>query len=102
ELQRSQRGRSLYVLDEPTTGLHASDADRLLVQLQRLVDAGNSVVMIEHDMRAVAQADWVIDVGPGAGDAGGKIVVAGSPQQVARTPGSRTAPFLVEELARAK
>ena len=90
ELQRSQRGRSLYVLD------------RLLVQLQRLVDAGNSVVMIEHDMRAVAQADWVIDVGPGAGDAGGKIVVAGSPQQVARTPGSRTAPFLVEELARAK
>ena len=63
ELQRSQRGRSLYVLDEPTTGLHASDADRLLVQLQRLVDAGNTVVMIEHDMRAVAQADWVIDVG---------------------------------------
>jgi energy-coupling factor transporter ATP-binding protein EcfA2 len=63
------------VLDEPTTGLHASDADRLLVQLQRLVDAGNTVVMIEHDMRAVAQADWVIDVGPGAGAAGG--VVAG-------------------------
>ncbi|MBN0796010.1 excinuclease ABC subunit A, partial [Pseudomonas aeruginosa] len=78
ELQRSQRGRSLYVLDEPTTGLHASDADRLLVQLQRLVDAGNTVVMIEHDMRAVAQADWVIDVGPGAGAAGGSIVVAGS------------------------
>ena len=67
ELLRSQRGRSLYVLDEPTTGLHASDADRLLVQLQRLVDAGNTVVMIEHDMRVVAQADWVIDVGPGAG-----------------------------------
>ncbi|MGE8223812.1 MAG: excinuclease ABC subunit A, partial [Stenotrophomonas sp.] len=62
ELQRSQRGRTLYVLDEPTTGLHASDADRLLVQLQRLVDAGNTVVMIEHDMRAVVQADWVIDV----------------------------------------
>lgn len=94
ELQRSQRGRSLYVLDEPTTGLHASDANRLLVQLQRLVDAGNTVVMIEHDMRAVAQADWVIDVGPGAGAAGGSIVVAGSPQQVARTSGSRTAPFL--------
>lgn len=102
ELQRSQRGRSLYVLDEPTTGLHASDADRLLVQLQRLVDAGNTVVMIEHDMRAVAQADWVIDVGPGAGAAGGSIVVGGSPQQVARTPGSRTAPFLAQELARAE
>ncbi len=100
ELQRSQRGRSLYVLDEPTTGLHASDADRLLVQLQRLVDAGNTVVMVEHDMRAVAQADWVVDVGPGAGAAGGSIVVAGSPQQVARKSGSRTAPFLARELAR--
>ena len=98
---RSQRGRSLYVLDEPTTGLHAYDADRLLVQLQRLVDAGNTVVMIEHDMRAVAQADWVIDVGPGAGEAGGRIVAAGTPQQVARTPASRTAPFLAQELGRA-
>ncbi len=102
ELQRSQRGRSLYVLDEPTTGLHASDADRLLVQLQRLVDAGNTVVMIEHDMRAVAQADWVIDVGPGAGAEGGRIVATGSPAQVARAAGSRTAPFLAQELARAK
>ena len=101
ELQRSQRGRTLYVLDEPTTGLHASDADRLLVQLQRLVDSGNTVVMIEHDMRAVAQADWVIDVGPGAGDAGGQIVAAGTPKQVARVKRSRTAPFLAEELARA-
>ena len=100
ELQRSQRGRSLYVLDEPTTGLHASDADRLLVQLQRLVDAGNTVVMIEHDMRAVAQADWVIDVGPGAGEAGGRIVATGTPQEVARAPASRTAPFLAQELAR--
>lgn len=98
ELQRSQRGRTLYVLDEPTTGLHASDADRLLVQLQRLVDAGNTVVMIEHDMRAVAQADWVIDVGPGAGGAGGTIVAKGTPQQVARAKGSRTAPFLAREL----
>lgn len=99
ELQRSQRGRTLYVLDEPTTGLHASDADRLLVQLQRLVDAGNTVVMIEHDMRAVAQADWVIDVGPGAGGAGGTIVAKGTPQQVARAKDSRTAPFLARELA---
>lgn len=99
ELQRSQRGRNLYVLDEPTTGLHASDADRLLVQLQRLVDAGNTVVMIEHDMRAVAQADWVIDVGPGAGDAGGKIVAEGKPGQVAKAAGSLTADFLSAELS---
>lgn len=98
ELQRSQRGRTLYVLDEPTTGLHAADADRLLVQLQRLVDAGNTVVMIEHDMRSVAQADWVIDVGPGAGGAGGTIVAAGTPHQVAHAKGSRTAPFLASEL----
>jgi len=100
ELQRSQRGRTLYVLDEPTTGLHASDADRLMVQLQRLVEAGNTVVMIEHDMRAVAQADWVIDVGPGAGAAGGTIVAKGTPRQVARAKGSRTAPFLARELSR--
>ena len=102
ELQRSQRGRSLYVLDEPTTGLHASDADRLLVQLQRLVDAGNTVVMIEHDMRAVAQADWVIDVGPGAGEAGGHIVATGTPEQVVSVSASRTAPYLAQEWARAK
>ena len=90
------------MLDEPTTGLHASDVDRLLVQLQHLVDAGNTVVMIEHDMRTVAQADWVIDVGPGAGDDGGSIVVAGSPRQVAQATDSRTAPFLARELARAE
>ena len=100
ELQRSQRGRTLYVLDEPTTGLHASDVDRLLVQLQRLVDAGNTVVMIEHDMRAVAQADWVVDVGPGAGAAGGAIVATGTPHQVARANAGRTAPFLAQELSR--
>ncbi len=102
EIQRSQRGRNLYVLDEPTTGLHASDADRLLVQLQRMVDAGNTVVMIEHDMRAVAQADWVIDIGPGAGDAGGHLVATGAPHQVAQARGSRTAPFLAQELTRAR
>ena len=100
ELQRSQRGRNLYILDEPTTGLHASDADRLLVQLQRLVDAGNTVVMIEHDMRAVVQADWLIDVGPGAGDAGGQIVAEGMPRQVAKDRNGRTARFLAEELGR--
>ena len=86
---------------QPRGQNHASDADRLLVQLQRLVDAGNTVVMIEQDMRVVAQADWVIDVGPGAGEDGGRIVATGMPQQVARAPDSRTAPFLAQELARA-
>ncbi|WP_457097676.1 excinuclease ABC subunit A [Lysobacter sp. P5_B9] len=94
ELQRSQRGRSLYVLDEPTTGLHAADADRLMLQLHRLVDAGNSVVVIEHEMRVVAQADWVIDMGPGAGESGGRIVVEGAPGGVVLARGSRTAAYL--------
>ena len=98
ELQRSQRGRSLYVLDEPTTGLHAADVDRLMLQLHRLVDAGNSVVVIEHEMRVVAQADWVIDMGPGAGEGGGRIVVEGLPQAVAKARGSRTAPYLAAAL----
>lgn len=71
ELQRVTRGATLYVLDEPTNGLHPQDIDRLLVQLNRLVDSGHSVMVVEHDMRVVAQSDWVIDIGPGAGDAGG-------------------------------
>jgi excinuclease ABC subunit A len=94
ELQRTQRGASLYVLDEPTTGLHPTDVDRLLKQLNHLVDAGNSVVVVEHEMRVVAQSDWVIDIGPGAGDQGGQIVAAGTPEQVAKATKSRTAPFL--------
>ncbi|MCO8163529.1 excinuclease ABC subunit UvrA [Pseudomonas sp. 21LCFQ010] len=94
ELQRSARGATLYVLDEPTNGLHPQDIDRLLVQLNRLVDAGHTVVVVEHDMRVVAQSDWVIDIGPGAGDAGGKVVVSGVPGEVARCAESRTAGFL--------
>jgi excinuclease ABC subunit A len=98
ELQRSQRGRSLYVLDEPTTGLHAADVDRLMLQLHRLVDAGNTVVVIEHELRVVAQADWVIDMGPGAGESGGNVVAEGLPQVVARARGSRTAAYLAAAL----
>ena len=98
ELQRGQRGGTLYVLDEPTTGLHPTDVDRLMLQLNGLVDAGNTVVMVEHDMRVVAGADHVIDVGPGAGDLGGTIVAAGRPEIVARARASRTAPYLREEL----
>jgi excinuclease ABC subunit A len=94
ELQRAQRGDTLYILDEPTTGLHPADVDRLLVQLQGLVDAGNTVVVVEHDMRVAAQSDWVIDVGPGAGDAGGTIVASGTPDRVARASNSRTAAYL--------
>jgi excinuclease ABC subunit A len=96
ELQRAQRGDTLYVLDEPTTGLHPADADRLLAQLQRLVDEGNTVVVVEHEMRVVAQADWVIDMGPGAGELGGRIVAAGVPREVAAHPESRTGPYLAE------
>jgi excinuclease ABC subunit A len=94
ELQRAGRGGTLYVLDEPTTGLHPLDADRLLAQLDRLVDAGNTVIMVEHTMRVVAACDWVIDVGPGAGEAGGTVVAAGAPAEVAKVRASRTAPYL--------
>jgi len=94
ELQRPQRGDTLYVLDEPSTGLHPSDVDRLMVQLQGLVEAGNTVVVVEHEMRLVAASDWVIDMGPGAGDAGGRIVACGTPDAVARDRASRTAPYL--------
>ncbi|UQB79619.1 excinuclease ABC subunit UvrA [Pseudomonas shirazica] len=98
ELQRMARGATLYVLDEPTNGLHPQDIDRLLVQLNRLVDGGHSVVVVEHDMRVVAQSDWVIDIGPGAGDAGGQVVVSGTPQVVAECAESRTAAFLTKAL----
>ncbi|MFQ6309670.1 excinuclease ABC subunit UvrA [Lysobacter capsici] len=94
ELQRSQHGNSLYVLDEPTTGLHPADVDKLMAQLHGLVDAGNTVIVVEHEMRVVADSDWVIDVGPGAGEDGGAIVASGTPQQVARAKASRTAPYL--------
>ncbi|HVI60014.1 MAG TPA: excinuclease ABC subunit UvrA [Luteimonas sp.] len=94
ELQRTQRGDSLYVLDEPTTGLHPLDVDKLMVQLHSLVDAGNTVVVVEHELRVVADADWVIDIGPGAGEDGGRIVVAGTPREVAAAKAGRTAGYL--------
>ncbi|HZI11166.1 MAG TPA: excinuclease ABC subunit UvrA [Myxococcus sp.] len=96
ELQRVQRGHTLYVLDEPTTGLHPSDVDKLMSQLNGLVEAGNTVILVEHDMRVIAASDWVIDMGPGAGEEGGRIVVAGTPAQVAASKTSRTAPFLAQ------
>jgi excinuclease ABC subunit A len=101
ELQRLSKGDTLYVLDEPTTGLHPSDVERLVVQLERLVEAGNTVVVVEHDMRVVAGSDWVIDMGPGAGDEGGSVVVTGLPTQIAKSSRSRTAPYLAEFLKEA-
>jgi excinuclease ABC subunit A len=95
ELQRIQRGNTLYILDEPTTGLHPADVEKLMVQLDGLVEAGNTVILVEHDMRVVAGSDWVIDIGPGAGDEGGRVVVAGTPADVAKSAKSRTAPYLV-------
>jgi excinuclease ABC subunit A len=94
ELQRARRGHTLYLLDEPTTGLHPADIRLLLEQLHGLVDAGNTVVVVEHEMDVVRDADWVIDLGPGGGDAGGRLVVAGTPAEVAAHTGSRTAPYL--------
>lgn len=94
ELQRAQRGHTLYVLDEPTTGLHPSDVEKLNGQLNGLVDSGNTVLIVEHDMSVAAQSDWVIDIGPGAGDEGGKIVWAGPPSKMSSASGSRTAQYL--------
>ena len=94
ELQRSQHGETLYVLDEPTSGLHSADVDKLMTQLDTLIEAGNTVIVVEHDMRVVAASDWVIDMGPGAGDQGGRIVARGTPAQLAQNATSRTARYL--------
>ena len=101
ELQRSQRGDTLYVLDEPTSGLHSADSDRLVTHLQTLVDAGNTVVAVELDMRIVAVADHVIDLGPGAGDDGGTVVASGTPAQVASSGSGASAPYLEAALREA-
>lgn len=98
ELQRSERGTSLYILDEPTTGLHPADVEKLLAQLDGLVESGNTVVVVEHDMQMIARSDWVIDMGPGAGDEGGRVVATGPPAQVAKAAASRTAPYLARAM----
>jgi excinuclease ABC subunit A len=94
ELQRQQRGATLYVIDEPTIGLHPADVDKLMTQLDALVDAGNTVIVAEHEMRVAAAADWLIDMGPGAGDQGGSVVAVGTPAAVAAANRGRTAPYL--------
>jgi excinuclease ABC subunit A len=94
ELQRPQRGDTLYVLDEPTTGLHPADVEKLMAQLEALVVAGNTVVVVEHDLRVIERSDWVIDMGPGAGDEGGRVVAVGTPSAIARVVESRTGHYL--------
>jgi excinuclease ABC subunit A len=94
ELQRAQRGATMYVLDEPTTGLHPSDVDKLMKQLDGLLTTGNTVVVVEHDMDVVAGSDWIVDIGPGAGDEGGRVVASGPPEQIVVVPTSRTAAYL--------
>lgn len=98
ELQRSQRGDTLYVLDEPTSGLHCADSDRLITHLQTLVDAGNTVVMVELDMRIITAADHVIELGPGAGDDGGQVIAVGTPEQIASAGNTPSAPYLAAAL----
>ena len=90
ELGRRGAGRTLYLLDEPTTGLHPADTARLLALLQRLVDAGNTVIVVEHNLDIIKGADWIVDLGPEGGAAGGRLIAEGTPEQVAQVPGSYT------------
>ena len=94
ELSRKATGRTIYLLDEPTTGLHMADVDRLISVLQRLTDAGNSVLVIEHNLDVIKVADWIVDLGPEGGDGGGTLVACGTPEQVARAEGSFTGEYL--------
>jgi excinuclease ABC subunit A len=94
ELCKVATGRTLYILDEPTTGLHFADIERLLEVLQRLVDSGNTVLVIEHNLDVIKQADWLVDLGPEGGEAGGEVIAVGTPEEVARVPQSYTGRFL--------
>jgi excinuclease ABC subunit A len=98
ELSKIATGRTLYILDEPTTGLHFADVQRLLEVIQRLVDTGNTVVVIEHNLDIIKSADRLIDMGPEGGDEGGMVIATGTPEEVAATPGSHTGEFLVDLL----
>jgi excinuclease ABC subunit A len=98
ELQKRSNGRSVYVLDEPTTGLHFEDIRKLLLVLQGLVDKGNTVITIEHNLDVIKSADWIVDLGPDGGSGGGQIVATGTPEQVAAAAGSHTGTFLAEIL----
>jgi len=98
ELSRRATGKTLYILDEPTTGLHFDDIKNLLEVLNKLVDRGNTVLIIEHNMEVIKSVDWIIDLGPEGGDLGGKIVAQGTPKQVAKVKGSYTGQYLAKVL----
>ncbi|MGZ3371505.1 MAG: ATP-binding cassette domain-containing protein, partial [Caulobacteraceae bacterium] len=100
ELSRRATGRTLYILDEPTTGLHFEDTKKLLEVLHELVDQGNTVVVIEHNLDVVKTADWILDFGPEGGDGGGRIVAEGTPEDVAKSADSWTGRYLKDVLAR--
>jgi excinuclease ABC subunit A len=102
ELARVATGRTLYILDEPTTGLHFEDIRKLLSVLNRLVEAGNSVLVIEHNLDVIKSADWVIDLGPEGGAGGGRILATGTPEEVARAEGSHTGRYLAHVLSKAR
>jgi excinuclease ABC subunit A len=94
ELAKRSTGHTIYILDEPTTGLHFEDIRRLLSVLSRLVDQGNTVLVIEHNLDVIKTADWIIDLGPEGGDAGGEVVAVGTPEQIAESPNSYTGHYL--------
>jgi excinuclease ABC subunit A len=98
ELSRRATGRTMYILDEPTTGLHFADIEKLLGVLQRLVDQGNTVVVIEHNLDVIKSCDWLIDLGPEGGDAGGDVIATGTPEAVAAHPASHTGRYLARTL----
>jgi excinuclease ABC subunit A len=100
ELSRRATGRTLYILDEPTTGLHFHDVAKLLEVLHELVDNGNTVVVIEHNLEVIKTADWIIDLGPEGGDGGGEIVAEGPPEAIIKVPASHTGHYLKEVLER--
>ena len=100
ELARKATGRTIYILDEPTTGLHAYDVHKLIEVLQKLVDGGNTVVVIEHNLDVIKTADYVIDLGPEGGDRGGNVVACGTPEEVAEAEGSHTGRYLKKILRR--
>jgi len=100
ELSRRATGKTLYILDEPTTGLHFEDVKKLLEVLHALVDAGNTILVIEHNLEVIKTADWIVDLGPEGGDKGGRLVAAGTPETVAQVKASYTGQYLAPYLAR--
>ena len=102
ELQRKPTGKSLYILDEPTTGLHSDDVSRLLKILQRIVDNGDTVLVIEHNLDVIKVADYIIDLGPEGGDQGGQVIATGTPEEVSKNQKSYTGQFLVDMLKKGK